>query len=372
MPGKAVVMQTPDVNRQGVDFRRATVERTEILPAEALTMTAAAQRVERTVEGSGFVYAIVLDVRATAATNTAAVAFLEDAPWASLDTVVYRDVNGELVNLSGYELFIANLAHRQYASRFWDASALFRTVPGALASSGSFDFLARVPIALNRRSLRGLVGNQDRAQKYSLRTDLAASGAVYGTAPTNLPTVAIDKLYENYTVPLNTSPDGRPQEQTPADFGYLSFLTSIQNETAPAPSGTGNHFLRRIGQTVRYIALIFRAGTGTTPRAVAQANAPTDIRMIVGNDTLFHETYRYRRAQMFERYGFDFPDGVLLYDAMHDFWAGAGSEIGDDYWDTQGLVNAQFQIAYPAGFTAGGSLRILTNDLQYVPPVRSA
>lgn len=369
---KTTMMQTPDTTRDGVDFRRATVERVDILPSETLTMTAAAQRIERTVEGSGFVFGIVLDVQATAAANVAAVAFLEDAPWSCLDTVVYRDVNGELCNLPGFDLFISNLADRQYSGRFWDASALFSTTPGGATNGGSFAFPIRVPVALNRRSLRGIVGNQDRAQKYSLRTDLAAAGQVYGTNPTTLPGVTIDKMYENYTVPLAASPDGRPQEQIPADFGYLSFHTSILNATAPAPSTSANHFLTRIGNTIRYIALVFRAGSGTTPRSVAQANPPTSLRFIVGNDTIFNEPYRYRRSLMFERYSFDFPAGVLVYDAMHDFWPGAGSEIGDDYWDTQGLVNAQFQIAYPAGFSAGGSLRIITSDLQYVPPVRTS
>ena len=372
---KTTMMQTPDVNSATkgagglIDFRRATVERSEILPAEALTMTAATQRIERTVEGAGYVYGIVLDVNVLAAANAAAVAFLEDAPWSCLDTVVYRDVNGELVNLTGYDLFLANIACKQYGARFWDGSALFRTVPGAGATGGSFDMMLRVPVALNRRSLSGLVGNQDRSQKYSLRTDLAGSGAVYGTAPTTLPPVAINKQYENYAVPLSVSPDGLRQERAPRDFGLLHYLTATVSEVVPAPSTQGNHYLRRIGNTIRYIIVVLRAGVGTTPRAVAQANAPTNIRLRIGDDTIFNESYRYRRALCFERYGIDLPDGVLIYDAMHDFLDGAGAEIGDDYYQTQGLVNSQFQISYPAGFTAGGNLRFLTDDLAFVPPV---
>ena len=117
---------------------RATVERVETLPQESAAITASAQRIERVLEGSGFIYGIMLRASATAAANTAAVNFAEDAPFTALDTVVYRDVNGESVNLDGYSLFIANLAQANYRTRFLDASAeLFTTVPGSGAGPRS-------------------------------------------------------------------------------------------------------------------------------------------------------------------------------------------------------------------------------------------
>src|SRR4029077_2177234 len=160
-----------------IDFRRVTVERTEILPAESNLITRSKIRIERTVEGTGYVSGSVLILAPPAAANAVAnVTFAEDAPWSALDTIVYRDVNGELLNLTGFDLFIANLAQKQYSFRFWDASALFNTIPGGGATAGTFNLWIRVPIALNRRSLSGLVGNQDRSQKYSIRTDQAGSG----------------------------------------------------------------------------------------------------------------------------------------------------------------------------------------------------
>ncbi len=372
------MMQTPDVNAatkaQGglIDFRRATVERSEILPAESNLITASTIRIERTVEGTGYVFGIVLNVAAPAAANAVGnVTFTEDAPWSALDTVVYRDVNGELINLTGYDLFCANLAQKQYAFRFQDASALFNTIAGGVATSGTFNFWIRIPVALNRRSLSGLVGNQDRSQKYSIRTDQAGSGAIYLTTPTTLPTMAINKQYENYAVPLAVNPDGLKQERAPRDFGLLHYLTSLQAAEAPAPSSSVNHFLRRVGLSIRFIVFIFRAGSGSFPRSVAQttANQPTGIRFKIGDDTLFNEAYNYRRFLMFERYGFDWPDGVLVYDAMHDLVPGVGSEVGDDYYQTQGLVNSQLQVTYPSGFSSGGTLRIVTDDLAFVAPV---
>jgi hypothetical protein len=67
---------------------------------------------------------------------------------------------------------------------------------------------------------------------------------------------------------------------------------------------------------------------------------------------------------MFNRYGFDAPAGVLVYDAISDFFTGAGAELGEDYWWTNGLVNAQFEITYPSGFgSTNNSLDVITDDL---------
>lgn len=364
----ATQLQTPNVEPQSgasIPFRRATVERAEQLAPITGTITAAIQRNEQVIEGGGFAYGVVIDFRVVTAANAAAVAFTEDAPWNALDNVILRDVNGELVSLTGYDLMIANLAGAQYAVNFPTAaaiSALFSLVTGAVGTGGSFTFMVRVPIGINRRDLIGMLGNQDRAQKYSLRSDIAASGTLYTVAPTNPGAFTVDRFYENYSVPQPVGPLGQPQEVIPSWYGTFHYLTALQSEAVPTGGNTINHYLRRVGNTIRFIALVFRSNSS---RATAETNAPTRIRLKVGENTLFNESYRYRRFLMHERYGFDFPAGVLVYDAMHDFTSGAGDEVGDDYYNTQAVNNAQFEIAYPAGFgAAGNSLRIITDDLQ--------
>lgn len=362
-----------------IPFRRATTEKVEVQQAlNIASLTAGLQRALSTVTGNGYIFGLVLDVQAVTAANVAAVTFTEDAPWNALDSVILSDVAGELVNLSGFDLFLANLAGKQYAVDYADMSAqLFTLTPGGGATGGSFAFPLRVPVGLNRRTLTGIVGNQDRATKYDLRSDVAASGTIYTTAPTNLPgaggngSFTVDRYYEYYTVPAaEVTINGRrqAQEQLPPDYGRLHFITAADFEAAPSP-GTRTFFLNRIGNTIRYIILVFRAGTGTTPRALAQANLPTAIDFKIGDDTIFHETWRYRQFVMGLRYGQNrFPNGVLVYDCMHDLLAGSGSEVGDDYYYTQGLNNAQFRITFPAGFTAGGTLHCITDDLQEVEP----
>lgn len=374
LPGPQITQGA--VQNQPVAFRRATSERADQVIFDTITMGAGRTQLERTIEGSGFLYGIALRVVATTSANAATVVFAEDAPWNALDSIVLRDTNGEIANLNGYDLYLDNLINRQYAVRFQDQSTstyLFQTVAGVGGGlGGSFTTFARVPVGLNRRSLRGILGNQDRAQKYQLRTDLAASGSVYTTPPTTNPSVLIERYYENYSVPSAVSPIGAPQQVLPSDYGTVHFSTAVTAEAAPAASSKINHFLKRIGNTIRWVALVFRAGNGATPRATAEATPPTNVRVKLGEDATFNETYFYRRGLMFERFGFDFPSGVLVYDTIHDFGPFAGFEIGDDYWHTQALVNAQFEITYSSAFTAGSSLRIMTDDLIYVPPIVGA
>ncbi len=91
-----------------VPFRRGTTFRTNRLQTTSATVTASQQNIEETIEGSGYVYGIDLDVRCVTAGNAAAVAFQEDGPFSAIANVVFRDVNGELVNLSGFHLYLAN------------------------------------------------------------------------------------------------------------------------------------------------------------------------------------------------------------------------------------------------------------------------
>lgn len=90
---------------------------------------------------------------------------------------------------------------------------------------------------------------------------------------------------------------------------------------------------------------------------------PTLIKFMLGDTPVFAETVGARRKIMRDRYGFDAPNGILVYDWITDMTQRAGAELGDDYLWTKGLNNAQFEISYPAGFAANSSLTIITDDL---------
>lgn len=352
-------------NVRRIPFRVATLERSNRLPQEQGTISAATQPIERVLEGTGYLYDIALNMTVTTAANAAATTFAEDGPWASLQNVALSDPTGQIVQLSGYNLYLVNLFNRNYAVTNADADAsgeLYSATTGAGATGGSFNFWVHVPTGINRRSLLGILGNQDRAVKYQLRTDIAPTASIYGVAPTNPGAFVLGKSMSFYTVPTPVNPQGFPQSVAPDGFGTIAFYTSMIAEANPVPSSTVQHNIRRIGNTVRYYGLVFRAGVGATPRTLAQTNVNT-VRMTVADAEVFNETYAYRRLRMWEDYGYRLPVGVLVYDFMHDFTAAAGMELGDDWLNTRAVNTAQFEINYAAGYTAGGSLQIITSDL---------
>jgi hypothetical protein len=322
-------------------------------------------------------------LQTTTAANAATVAYFEDAPWSSFTGVVFRDVNGELVNVSGFSLRVANIYGGWIGQdRAWDnftlppvtASALTKDaqiaslVSGSGGTGGSYNMHLWVPVGLNRRSLWGLLGNQDRAQKYSLRLDTgsaaaAATGPIYTTAPTTQGTYAITRMYENYAVPAPQDANGHAQQQIPDKFGIVNFITQSVNPSVPVGGATVNHYLARLGNTIRFLSLILRSNS-TRLNAETAANLPTQIQFNLGDTPINVETPAYRRALMLNRYGVDAPQGVYTYDALTDFAAAAGYELGDDYFWTSGLVNAQFLISYPAGFgSTANSLTVVTGDM---------
>lgn len=357
----------------GVPFRQATQERVEIASAQGpAAITAGAQRVEVQLPGTGLLYGVVLSTDVLTAANAAIVAYNEDAPWNFYDSVVLRDVNGEVLNLTGFGLFLANLANHDYATRLWDVStnpAIFRQVAGGIATGGSFHTTLRIPVATNRRDLRGILGNQDRSQTYNLRDDVAASATIYATAPTAFGAITWSRLIETYLAPQAVGPNG-PQELYPPEYGTQRFTNEAVSAQQPAP-GNINHDLTRVGQTIRWLSFTFRQGAVAAPPLGQRANAmiagnqPTNLRLKVGDESLFNESFTYRRALMWERYGFEFPDGVLLYDTLHDFSPVAGFEMGDDWIHSGMVTNAQLQVSYPAGFAANAanSLTIETDDM---------
>jgi hypothetical protein len=341
-----------------VSFRRASLMKVE--PAQQDTLAFGSPK-NSVIEGTGYLCGIDLDIQAVAAGNAAVVAYDPDAPWNVLQSVVLKNVGPDTVNVSGYGLYLANLygghGYRDPATSLdTNVYQLLAGVGGGLG--GSFRCPLRVPVAINRRSLIGLLGNQDRAVKYELRTDLAPSASVYTVAPTVVPSVVVSKSLAYATVPAPMDDNRRPQEPMPPHYGVIHTLQELQSEANPVASSTINHFLRGIGNTIRCMILVWRDATGARNDTLL----PNKITFRVGSDAVFSESAAHRRQVMRDRYGFDAPAGVLVYDFISDFGMDAGFELGDDWLNTRDVANAQFECSYGA-FGAAGSLKIITDSL---------
>lgn len=361
--------QAREPSAQGgmVPFRRATTFRTQqIITTGPTAVTAAQQPIEVPIDGSGYVNGIDLDVSAPIASgNAATVVFQEDGPYAAIASVVFKDVTGELINLDGYSLRLANLygGYRRANEEASTDTAVWQKVAGAGGTGGSFRFHLYVPITNNIRDLLGTLGNQSREQRYYLRSDVAPSTSIYSTAPTALPSYTIARNYESFTVPGSENALGLKQEQVPPKFGVLHFLTKSLSPSAPQGSATVQHYLARLGNTIRYWILVVRSNGS---RATAETNAPTKISLYIGDIPVFGMSPAEIRTQMWNRYGFDAPSGVYVFDAISDFHPPfMGGELGEDYFWTKGLNQAFFEIVYPSGMgSTNNSLTIITDDLQ--------
>jgi hypothetical protein len=352
-----------------IPFRRATTPRTAIITPTAGTVSAVQQPIQIVVEGTGYMIGINLSVHIETAANAAAVAYQEDAPWNALTSVILSDVTGELVNTDGYGLYLQNVYGGWGTATSLTAQStdtkVFEKLAGAVGRGGSVQAHLRVPVAIRTRDYLGAVGNQDRSIKYQLRTDFNTTAGLYSVAPTTPGALSINRTYESITVPGPVNAVGIPQQTEPPNHGVLAFWTQSRSPSDPVGGSTVNHYISRLGNTIRMWVLQLRSNGS---RATAELNMPSRIQLLLGDTNIFTEDTFYRRRVMYDRYGFDVvasgTQGCLVYDFALDILPLVGGEAGLDWLWSNGLANAQFQITYPAGFgAANNSLIIYTHDL---------
>lgn len=332
-------------------------------------LTTGEQQVPFVLTGTGYWLWLDNFVSLVAAGNSATVALAEDAPWSALSSITVDAGGPQNINIDGYGLYLVNVFGGGWFARdpalSTDANIYSAITTGSGATAGTGSFNLRVPIAINERNYWGLMGNQDRATKYNIRTNIAPSTSIYTTAPTVLPQVTVSRHMGFLPVPSAVAADNRRQEQIPSHYGIIHYLTSVRSDALPAGSSTVNHYIRNLANAARLMILIFRSNSS---RATAQTNLPTQIDFKLGTDVLWSESAAERRRIMFSRYGFDAPNGVLVYDCLRDFSALAGYEMGDHYVYLGNISEAQFACTYPSGFgSTANSLTIITDSL-FIPP----
>jgi len=384
-PAAGVTLQATPTTQPGggspVPFRKATTRKIEIGLQDQRVVTALPQPISGVVEGTGYLESIDLEVVAVSAGNAAAVAYpggaATDSPWSALQDIAFRAVGPDLFTLSGYDLYLLNLygGFGQLTAR---GPAIFVTgdpmnylaVIGAGATGGSIRYTLRLPCAINPRSLLGIMGNQSQGTKYQLSTTLAPNTAIWSVQPTNAPTFTITKYYNYASVPAPVDSLNRPQAQVPPAYGVLHMVNSLRSEAAVL-SGTGvQHYLRQLGNTTRLLILVFRLASGLRsdlPLFTLATQTDARITMRIGDDVIISETAAHRRNIMWNRYHFDAPTGVLVYDWISDFVDRPGYELGDDWLNLANIPNAQFEIAYPAFAGGPASLQIIS-DMLVIPP----
>ncbi len=356
-----------------IPFRLATLHRKDIIDQAAIIPGATEFTYDRVLPGTGYMADIDLFCSLTSAGNGAGVTVPEDSAYNALSSVILSDVTGQIINMDGWGLkWLGRYGGWEPFSTAASADAVYveqAPVAGAGATGGSFLFHTHVPEILNRRDLVGLLGNQDRSQQYTLRTNVNTAANIYTVAPTNVATQALNivRNYHSYAVPNATNDSGQAQQVLPPTYGTISYLTRSTSPSPPTGGGQVNHYLSRVGNAIRVLMLVWRLN-GSRTNANPVAAFPSNLQVKIGDQVIYNEGPATRRRDMWERYGFDAPLGTLVYENIQDFGQVAGSELYHDWWWTENVVQAQINATYPAGMGAvNNSLVVYTSDV-IVPP----
>lgn len=149
-----------------------------------------------------------------------------DAPFNVIDTIQLEDTNSKpiLGPFGGYDLYLIN----KYGGYAFGSDP--KENPNYLANSGTTSphnvkFRLRLPVELVSRDALGALPNKSGTNKFRVRVRLAALATVYGTGPTQTPTVRVRFQPENYWEPDMTDLKGRPLAQNPPAVQTTQYWT---------------------------------------------------------------------------------------------------------------------------------------------------
>lgn len=311
----------------------------------------------------GYASHLWLDVQATggAAGLNNAVA-KEDGPFAILRDIALTEPNGAvIVQLNdGYQAYLAH----KYGGILHPSAADPRANPdfSAIAVSGNFRFILRIPISVSGRDAVGSLANQDSAGQFKLRLKVGATTDIYSTAPDTKPVVAVRAWLGGWDQPEMQSGGVGNQTEPPA-HGTTSFWTVQSGITVVA--GANTIVLNRKGNYLRQMILVFRrAGTS---RANGQTDWPAETRFERDSFPARYYADQIWRTTMFERTGYDgaleakngLDNGVRFHDYMHEFDGLLGRENRDLWQPTRGSTRLEFK----GNFVNAGTLDVITNDV---------
>lgn len=287
-----------------------------------------------------------------------------DAPFNVLENLALTEPNGAYIIqfTSGYQMMLAN----KYGGYLPPVSADPRRSPvfSAIATTGNFTFILRVPVAVSDRDGLGALANQDSAGQFKFRCTVAASATVYSTGPDTKPVVRVRAWLAAYDQPEAQSAGMGNQTEPPA-HGTTSFW-SVQSGIT-VNGGENTIELKRKGNYLRQILFVLRRAGSPPSRANGESDWPTELRFL--RDAFparYYDTNVWKHI-MFERTGYqgtadtaNAPEnGVRYHSYMQEFDGALGRENRDQWQPTRS--STRLEIA--GSFANAGTLDIITNDV---------
>ena len=245
------------------------------------------------VPAAGYLRGIELLVDVATSGNSATTAFKTaatagDAPWSFINSInlVSADGSNLVSNISGYQLFLVNKygAFRSQGQQMDPRSdQYFNLTSGSGGTGGSFSFRLFIPVEIDQSQAFCAIPNLAANKSYQVNIQLAASSAVYSTAPTSAGTYTITVINHYWSQPAALNAVGVPQQIAPVGVGSIN-LTQLQS--IPVTSGDRIVQLSNVGNVIHKLIFTLRKSDGT--RTSADWGATNQL--ILNNDTLFYWT----------------------------------------------------------------------------------
>lgn len=315
------------------------------------------------VPAYGFIDCLYLVVQATggaAGLNNAVAA--EDGPWNVLQNVALTEPNGApILQLdSGFDLYLA----QKFGGYAMPNASDPRSDPNfsAVAASGNFIFVLKIPVSVSRRDAVGALPNQDSAGQFKLRMQIAPRTTVYTTSPDTRPVVRVRAWLSSWDQPQATS-GGLANELAPPAVGTTAYW--FKQSGISVSSGNNRIEFKRKGNYLRQVIFVLRRSAST--RANGEADWPDETRIERDAFPIRYYLEEVWKTLMWERTGFtgtgdsagQLNNGVRFHDYMHEFDGGLGRETRDLWQATRGSTRLEMV----GSFGNAATLDIIYNDV---------
>lgn len=330
------------------EFTKASKRKTEtFLDESAVLGTSAKTLPQIDVPATGFLRHLVLTIEAD---SNVGATFTDDAPWNVIESISFRDVNGQPLHvLSGYDLFLANLlgGYTQHADP--------RKLPNYKADATQVRYTLRVPVEIIARGALGCLANLNSSMTYKLSIVLAPKADVFASNAPATANVRVTGVVESWANPAPADVRGVPnQTRPPAEGTTQNWSENVQ----AIVNGQNTIRMQRIGNAIRNLVFIARDTTGKRTDALW----PESLGVYFDGNQWHKAPVDYFRQRAVELYGYgatDIPVGVLVLPFTDDFDGTPGEEVGDFWVQTSGATRFELQ----GVFSGQGSLMTLTNDV---------
>lgn len=356
----------PSANAAGaVAFIRASDENLQPGNLDRTTAVLSANTIDlgiTDVPAYGYLRWLYILVQATggaAGLNNAVAA--EDGPWSVLRNISLTEPNGATILQvdDGFDLYLLN----KYGGYVPTNAADPKNSPNftAIATSGNFQFMLRVPVEVSARDGLAALPNQDSAGQFKFRCQIGTNAQVYSTSPDTKPVVRVRAWMAAWDQPAPNAA-GMAQEVSPPAVGTTSFWSKQSGITVA--SGNNTIELKRKGNYLRQIIFVLRrAGS----RANGQSDWPAETQFKRDAFPARYYLDEVWKQQMYERTGFavvgdaanGLNNGVRFHDYMHEFDGGLGFENRDLWQPTRGSTRLEIV----GSFANATTLDVLYNDV---------